>query len=310
MNLVINWNSPVPQPECGYEINYRRNYDPAYTSVNTSGATSGNTVSEVIKFPACYEGYIQSDCCSENLSEQVGFGYNAYSTFTLSIIASPNGYYQATITSTVTNPYPTLIKGTFDATTSGGTGTIFQLIYPANVLNNTQTFGSFTPGSYTVSNLNVNFNEANFDQGGQLQQFDSVFTPPYTKLYWVNNTSGATWNGSPIELPSFILRAFNVTAVDTGGSPLQGNLLISWISGSLYHNAVSPYDRVTFKVYDPDLTLMGTTTVFPLSNGLQNTVIALTKSTSTIGPGTQFKMTTEWGNAVISSTKLFNLPAF
>ena len=45
----------------------------------TTGTTSGTTtVSTVLSIPSCYEGIIQSDCCSSSLSGNLPFGANGY----------------------------------------------------------------------------------------------------------------------------------------------------------------------------------------------------------------------------------------
>lgn len=310
MNLIVTWIEPSPYPICNFVTSYRRNYDPQYTDINTSGSTSGTTsgsTSILVSTPANYEGYMRSNCCSNNFSDQRPFGVNAYVQFSISISVVTNNY-TATINSPYGNPYPTLLTGTFRA---NGNLLSYTTTYPANTTSGTTTLFLATSGS-AITNTSVTTVAPVFDQGGALQQFDSVNTPPYFQFYWNGNTSGTTWAGSPLDLPSFILRTFNVTAVSPGGDVLAGNLLISWIAGSVYQSGVSPYNEVIFKVYDPDTSLMGTATVpvTSLSTGLLTATIPIVKTTNTIGPATQFTLKTLWGNNSISSTKLFYLPPF
>ncbi len=310
MNLIVTWIEPSPYPGCNFLTSYRRNYDPAYTTITTSGSTSGTTsgsTSISVSAPANYEGYMVSNCCSSNLSDQRPFGVNAYSQFSIAVAVIGNNYV-ATINSAYGNPYPTLLSGTFRA---NGNLISYSATYPANVTSGSTALFTASSGS-TITSTSVTTVAPVFDQGGALQQFDSVNTPPYFQFYWDGNTSGTTWIGSPLDLPSFILRTFNVTAVSPIGDVLAGNLLISWIAGSVYLGGVSPYNEVIFKVYDPDTSLMGVATVpiTSLSTGLLTATIPIVKTTNTIGPATQFTLKTMWGDNSLSSTKLFYLPLF
>lgn len=309
MNLIINWSAPSPLPSCQYVVNYRRNQDPLYNTINTSGTTSGSTLSIYAAVPACYEGTIVSDCCGENISDPGYFGVNAYSSISVVVTVRPQPLaFIATVTSIYPNPYNTLITGTYNASTSGATNLPFTITYPAGTTSAIIVL-SQTPASaaVTTSNLSVNSVSPLFDNGGNLQQFDSVNTPPYFAFYTSNVP---TWSGSPITLPSFVLRQFNVTSQDSSGNPLAGDLIISWIYDSLYNSGVSPYDRVIFSVYDATMALVGTGTNFNTHIGLNQTTISINKVVSPISISTLYSMITTWGNGTISATKTFYLPSF
>lgn len=312
MNLIVNWISPSPYPGCNFDIAYRRNYDTSYLTLSTSGTTSGGTRAITIAAPACLEGYITADCCNNNLSEQVPFGVNAYVQVSIAISVITNNY-TATINSLYGNPYPTLLTGSFRA---NGSLINYSATYAANSTSGTVTLATATSGS-TITDISISSIAPVFDQGGALQQYDSVSTPPYFQFVTTQtsgNTSGqtsaVTWTGTPLTLPSFVLRSFIVTAQSPQGDPLAGNLLISWIATSVYGSGISPYNETLFKVYDPDSSLMGTAPVLLTDAGFLTAVIPISKVTATLGPGSQFTMKTFWGDGSLSSTKLFYLPLF
>lgn len=309
MNLIINWTSPIPYPSNDFQIDYRRNYDPAYTGINTSGTTSGSTYLINVSAPANYEGFIESHCDNaENYSDPIPFGVNAYQPF----------HFSSSVTGTVltiigTIPYPNTYSlfgsiTIYGHTTSGSSSVILTGTYPAG--NTTYNGIQMVPLGTIIDNIVVNSLLPIFDNGGELQQYDSVNTPPYIKVYWDGNTSGTTWFGSPLTLPSFILQVFNVTAVDVDNNPLAGNLIVTWIADSIYNNAVSPYNQVTFTVYDPDTSVMGSTNAYPATLGLQTAVIPITMTSAPLSTSTEFTMTTQWGDNTVSATVLFYLPNF
>ena len=308
MNLTIDWTAPTPFPDCGFDLSYRRNYDSAYTLI----ATSGITQNVIIDAPACYEGYVTSDCCSGNKSDTTSFGVNGYSPVQVSVSVQPSPLnYIAHITSEFPNPYDTLIDGTFQTNTSGAVS--YSVIYPAGSVTADVVIEAI-PNSLnvTVSDVIITDIAAVYDGGGALQQYDAVNTPPYFRFYDGNtsgNTSGSTWSGSPLDLPSFILRAFNVTATDTDGRPLEGELLVSWIAPSLYGDGLSPYNETTITMYDPDTSVMGTVTAFP-AKGLIHATIPVVKTTNPLATNIEFTMKTIWGDSTLSATKLFYLPMF
>lgn len=309
MNLIINWSSPVPFPACEFITTYRRSQDPFYNTINTSGTTSGSTSSFYVVAPACYEGYIQSNCCGDNLSDQSYFGVNSYSPVSVNIRvqASPLSFI-ADITSSYGNSYNTIITGTYNASTSGATNLPFSITYAAGLIVTHQVL-SQTPANaaVTVSNIVISSISAVFNNGGALQQYDSVNTPPYFGFY---NGSIPTWNGSPITLPSFILRQFTVTTQDQSGIPLGGDLIISWIQDSLYNNATGIYTQVTFNIYDSSTALIGST-VYPLTHiGLNQCTVSIAKAIANISTSSLFTMKTLWGDTSISGTKNFYLPSF
>lgn len=312
MNLIIHWTSPVPYPSSGFQIYYRRNYDFDYTTINTSGTTSGNTYLVSVVAPACYEGYIHSWCGLENFSDDVLFGTNAYQPLnvTVTVQISPLKFI-AHVTSAYPNPYAQDIIVSFNATTTSGTTSMTQATnYPAGSTS-ADLILPIAPltSATTISSAYISAITPIFDNGGQLQQLDLVDTPPYFAFY-DGTTSGVTWLGSPLTLPSFILQGFNVTAVDTDGNPLAGNILVSWITNQVYGNAVSPYNEVIFSVYDPDRSFMGSAIYAPATLGLQYAVIPIVKTTANIDTSTEFTMTTQWGDLSTSATVIFYLPDF
>lgn len=309
MHLNITWNNPVPLPSCGFDAYYRRKGDSEYSTLATSGTTSGSTVP--ISAPASYEGYVKSDCCSGVVSPPAPFGVNAYSGLhvAISFTTNPIPSYIATITSSYPNPYNTLITGTFISTnTSGSTTVAYSATYPAGSITATVVLGnSPASSSETITNPLIVSIAPVFDNGGSIQQFDAVDTPPYF-MFYDGSTSGVTWNGSPTTLPSFTLDAFNVTSQDSNLNILSGDLLVSWIQESLYMSAVSPYDFITFQVKDADNVIIGSLLTTPNALGLVNAVIPLTKAARALIPTTPLIMITRWGNTSLISSKSFYLP--
>lgn len=319
--LNILWSTPTPLPQCGYVTNYRPNGNPFYipvNTVNTSGSTSGiSSVSIPGLSPACYEGYVQSNCCASQLSVNVPFGINSYQPFYLNVATIGNTW-NVIGTSAYPNPYPTLVTVTFYYQINGtpytvtGSGT-----YPANVTTASVLITN-TPGGSVLNYIVVNNMSPIFNKGGSLQQFDSVSTPAYFQFY---NTSGCTsgttsgctspvWNGSPLNLPSFILRSFIVTTTDASGNALVGNLQIQWIQNSVYNAGTGIYNSIIFTVYDPNGTSMGSI-IAPFGvPGFNSAIISITKVSAPINPSTGFTLTTAWANTSLSGTNLFYLPNF
>lgn len=319
MNLVIKWTPPTPVPACGYIAQYRRKGDPAYT-LATSGSTSGITDYTVasVAAPANFEGYVQSNCCSENVSNVSPFGVNSWQPLTIGItvINSPL-LYVATVNGNYNNPYGTYITGTFNATTTSGTTTVpYTVLYPANSTNAQIEIVSPVPTTIatTISAVVITSINPAFDGGGSLQQFDSSLTPPYFQFY-DGSTSGVTWNGSPTSLPSFTLDSFITTATDTTGTILSGNLLVSWIQHRIYGQTSGgtvpiPYNQINFIVKDGANNIIGTYSNIPGALGVVNAVIPLTRISSNypLIPSTQFMMITQWSNGSTIVSKQFYLP--
>lgn len=313
MHLNVAWTNPTPQAGCGYQVLYRKElYPEGYTTFLTSGSTSGSTsLSIVVAIPANYEGNVYSNCC-DGLSTPVPFGVNGFSTIYvgISLQLSPSKYL-ATISSPFPNPYDTLLSGTFISSVAGLVS--FSATYPANstssviVLSNTPV-----SANETFSNITITALVSNFNNGGQLQQWDNIGTPSYFGFYSTSGTtSGITmWNGSPTALPSFVLRQFNVTSTNISGDTLTGDLLINWIQNYLYNAGLSPYDFVTYKVYDPGNNLLGSVSTTGLSNGLRTATISLTRSSGTypLIISTQFRMDVVNSAGSVINTKVFYLP--
>lgn len=307
MHLNIAWVNPSPHPECGYKAIYRKNADDVYNTFLTSGSTSGSTTIAVpVLYPACFEGNVYSDCCLDSLSTGTPFGVNAYSPFFLSVAmqVSPLKYLM-TITSTFANPYDTLITGTF---TSSLAGTVsYTATYVAGSIHAVVTLSN-TPSSANevISNIQVSAIAPVFDNGGTLQQLDTVSTPDYFQFYYTSGTT--TWNGSPTVLPSFLLNSFSATIQAPDFTVLAGDLLVSWIQQYPYAGGASPYDTVTFKVYDSDNALLGTAASYTSTNGLINATITLTKAAVPLVTTNLFTIKTYWSDNTLINTKTFYLP--
>ena len=323
-SLTILWHPPVPNPTCNYIVAYRAKSAASYTFVDTTSSTSGvNSLVVPGMPPACYEGFVQSNCCGDNLSDLTHsyWGINAWQPmyFNISFDIFTHGFL-VTATSVYSNPYSVLVSGSFVATTtSGGTSVPFSFTYTAGSTIYTGSFGTAPGGmSTTYSGITATMSPV-FDNGGNLQQRDAVSTPQYFGFY---NTSGCTsgstsgctaptWNGSPILLPSFTLDGFNVTSEDTMGNPIGGQLLVSWIQSATFGGGSGIYSSITFQIYDSTgTTLQGTVTVPYGVAGLNNASIHMISTVGTIAITTQYQMRTLWADTSISATQQFYLPTF
>lgn len=304
MNLNLVWSAPTPNPSCGFKAQYRRKGDPAYTELDISGSTvSGSTIAVVA--PANYEGMIISNCC-ETVSAGQPFGVNAY--VPLYAVASYSSGLQKiiiTLTSAYSIGYDVLIQG---SVTINGIPTAFSGTYSAGSTSSIIEVQSGSP-SNVLTNTVLTVVAPVFNNGGQLQQLDSINTPSYFKLYWSGNISGATWTGAPTQLPSFTLDAFNVTETSSpSGEILAGNLLMSYVLGEVFDNT-SGFTSVSIEVFDPVGTvLIGSTIVNVTPLGLRNISISLAKSTSLLTTATAFTMKVLWPNDTVIDTKTFYLP--
>lgn len=321
MKLHLNWLKPASLPSCDYKVAYRRKGESVYTELETSGNTSGITSGSTditISAPACYEGYVKSDCCEGNLSAADPWGLNAYSTIGISIAIQPSpAAYVATITSTYENPYDTVLTGTFVSSMAGTLS--YTATYPAGSTTATVVLSGtpIAPNSETISSVGISTISPVFDNGGQLQQYDPVSTPEYFEFYATSGaTSGATSTyGNPLTLPSFTLDAFNVTEIDVSSNPTAGNLLISWIQDSVYRGGVVPYNSMTFDVEEVSNpgTILGTGAISMLTNGIRNLTIQMVKGLEPISTSTQYKMLVYWlddSQPSVHPTRTFYLPDF
>lgn len=311
MNLTLFWQKPASRPSCDYKVLYRRKGDVGYTNLSTSGSTSGMTSGTcviAVSAPANYEGYIQSDCCSGDLSAHDPFGVNAYQALTVVISVQANPlHYLATVTSTYPNPYSTALAGHF---TSSAAGTVnFTATYSSGATSQVIVLSN-TPlnASEIISGTVVGTPVSNFNNGGQLQAFDPIQTPPYFQFY----SSGTTaWNGNPAVLPSFTLDSFNVTETDTNGNVLAGNLLMSWAQGATYSTGTHPYNTVTFIMYEHGKTTqLGTVTFDATIHGLRNITLPAVKGTSAMATSTQYTLNAYWADDTLISSSNFYLPSF
>ncbi len=307
MTLEITYDLVTPAPACGYKVLYRKYGAPGYTTVTTSGDTV--TVNGIAA-PCCMEGFVQSDCCLENQSESAPFGINSYVQVFVDIQVSndPSLHYEALVTSEYGNPYDVFISGEFDTDASGGLTIPYTVLYPADSTEATITIDDATPVSIneTISNITIDNIAPDFTAPGELQHFNGVLTPNYFAFI---ATSGDTWDGSPLSLPSFTLNGFVVTEQEEDLTITQGNLLASWAYTTVYENGDMPYDTVTFQVYDSNNDLIGSVSIDPTIKGLRNISIPLTKDTIDLNTTNVFTIKTLWDNEAISATKECTLPA-
>jgi hypothetical protein len=307
MNLDISWVAPAIPPTCGYKLQYRKNLDTFYTPITGSSGDTSTTV--LISAPACYEGSVTSDCCTDLVSGAVPFGVNAYSAFSITAVNSDTGHFNLTVSSTYSNTYATLISGVINYTILSVPHTqAFSITYPSNVTSDTFSIGSNVPGNAIVTSVGSLVYSPVFNHGGQLQQFDALNTPPYFKFF-VSGTTIPAYNGSPASLPSFILTQFNVTEVDTSGNTLAGTLLVSWIQHETFASGTTaPYNTVTFNIYDETDAFVGAAVVPSTPLGYRTAFIPLTKAVNELSVTTAFSMKAYWSDGTLIDTHTFYLP--
>lgn len=307
MTLEITYDTVVPSPECGYKVLYRQKGGPGYTTVSTSGDTV--TVNG-IDAPCCIEGNVFADCCDDNQSIGSPFGINSYVQVFVDIQVSndPSLHYEAIVTSAFGNPYSTMLSGTFHTDSSGGQTLAYTVNYPAGSKEAIITIDDLKPVSLneTITDITITNIAPSYPAGSQLQHNNGVLTPDYFAFI---ATSGDTWNGSPIVLPSFTIDGFVVTEQEEDLTITEGNLLTSWAYGSIYENGDNPYDNVTFTVRDSNNALIGTAAIATNVKGLRNLTIPLTRALIDLNTTNVFTMRTLWDNEAVSATRTFTLPA-
>lgn len=315
MTLTLTWDNPTPRPACGYKVFYRQKGGIAYNSIETSGSTSATT-SLVLSTSAmgCYEGYVQSNCCSDNLSEHDPWGVNAYSVVgvTASIRPSPSSYI-VTIVSQYANPYDTLITGTFVSNQAGSLP--YSATYPAGSTSAVVVVSGTPTGSNleAITSTSISTISPVFNNGGSLQQYDAVNTPDYFKFTASSGqTSGTTfWNGNPMVLPSFTLDSFNVTEVDGSGVVQQGVIQLSWAQSILFGSGDHPYNIINVDVKDPGNNSMGEAIWSIDRVGLRNMQITINKTSGyTISTALNMSMVLTWADDSALGTASFYLPDY
>lgn len=315
--LTLQWDNPTPHPNCGYIASYRRKGDSSYTSISTSGSTSGTTSLVVhTSGPANYEGYIQSNCCSDNLSLGDGWAVNTYEPVgvVVSVKTSPLRY-AATITSQFANPYDTIITGNYTSSAHGVS--TYSATYPAGSTSAVVTI-SGTPASAaeTISNTTVGDISPIFNNGGELQQYDAVLTPTYFQYTATSGqTSGTTfWQGSPLVLPSFTLDAFNITETDVDGNVIAGDLIVSWANSTLYGSGEYPYSNMQFIIQqNMDSDIVSDVTFPNITRGLHTMTLPMIKTVNNITTTVEYKINIYWENGAqpsVGNVVLFYLPDF
>lgn len=318
MILHLNWLKPATLPNCDYKVAYRRMGESSYTELETSGNTSGITSGSTditVSAPACYEGYVQSNCCADNYSSPDKWGINAYSTVSvaISMVASPLKYL-ATVTSTYANPYDTIITGTFVSDLAGTVS--YTLTYPANSTTATVYLSNIAvSANEVISSVGITTIVPQYANGGQLQQLDAVRTPAYFEFYNSSgDTSGATTTyGNPLTLPSFVLEQFNPTETDVSGNVTAGDLLIAWIQDSKYGSGIYPYDTLNFDVTENGSgTILGSGVISTSENGIKNLTISIVKGANNITTSVLYRLTVYWTDDTQppSPYRTFYLPDF
>jgi hypothetical protein len=305
MNLNLAWTTPSPLPTCGYKALYRRKADPTYTEIDTSGTT----LTLVVEAPASYEGNIVSDCCAGTGGTSSGtpFGVNAYQA--LNVSASISGtVLTVSANSHFGNSYDVIVTATANWQSGSTPHSITQQgTYPAGSTSGVIFHWDVAAGSTVDANgiTDVLIGPI-FTGGGQLQQLDSVNTPPYFGFYWSGNISGSTWDGSPLSLPSFTLDAFTPTELSPDGlTILAGNLNLSYIADQIFSNA---FTSLSLEVYDATSAFVGSTIISKTPLGLRTATITLTKATSPLTSATQFTVQAVWPDLTVIETKTFFLP--
>ena len=305
MNLALNWNGPTPTPTNGFKILYRTKSTASYTEFDTSGSTSGNTVAIPVTTFTSYEGTIQGNCGNGSLSEGVPWGTNAYLPLTVSITQT-NNKYNVSVTSRYGNPYSILLSGSFTDSNHVGSILFNNVIYPSGSTSAVIPTG-IVSYSGTISNLVISAVNPLFDNGGQIQQLDTLLTPSYFQPYWSGNTSGATWSGAPFDLPSFTIDGFDITEVDVNGNTTAGTILVSYI---LDHLAITQFTQYTYDVYDPGNNLLGSLITLTTPLGLRQDAIQIVRVNAgyPLKSTTQFTIKMYYPNGTLIDSKQFYLP--
>lgn len=305
MILSIIYGTPVPPATCGFKAQYRKNTAPTYTEILAEESATGMTAT--IAAPCCIEGYVQSDCCDDLLSSNVPFGINSYLEFAVEEANNTETQqFTITVSAEYANPYNTLVSGTLSYTVTGDPYTLdYDVTLPAGETTVTENIGVAPTVAIITSNVVTSYSPI-FSYGGELQQTDPLRTPDY--FMFIASPSGSTWDGSPTSLPSFTQNTFVVTEQDEDENVTAGNLLVSWIYDSIYEDGVTPYDNVTFEVYDSNSDLIGTTMVSTATKGLRNATIPLAKDTIPLTEDNEFTMTTRWDDNSEITSKVFYLP--
>lgn len=301
LNLNLNWTPAIPTPTCGYRATYRRNLDDTYTQVETSGSS----LAILVPAPACYEGLVTSDCCSESVSPGIPYGVNAYNPFHVDIVVDPDTFnVVVTITSAYANSYDEIMNIDYDLVTGSGTTTQSITIgYPAGSTTFSAPVQAASDGD-TIENIVVTGHTPDFDNGGALQQADPVSTPPYFEFYW--DADGVPTPLSPISVPSFLVQQFDVTEQDNQGNALAGNLHVSFILSGSDFDAL--FDSITLQVSDGKFGTNGAVSVQIAPNGLRSAIIPLVKVENALDDSTEFTMKAIWPDLSIADSALFFFP--
>lgn len=311
-HLTVKWTSPSIPPSGGFIGSYRRKaVTLPYQTFTTSGTTSGNTYSLTVEAPTNYSGFIQSVCEDDTLSELTAFGVNAYSPLFANVTINPESPYNFIIhlNSDYGNPYDNLVQVHWYV--NGIPNSSADVTYPANSTNSSiQISGQASSPDDVISDIQIFSISPLFNNGGELQQLDTVLTPDYFQFY-SNLTSGTTWNGNPMILPSFTLDNFIPTEQESNSNITKGLLNFSWIYDSVYMDGVSPYGFITLQVIDiANSSVMGSVIFSTNLIGERNSSITITKQISEISPLTEFGMILKWADGSTLGIAYFYLPEF
>jgi hypothetical protein len=304
MVLQVTFDTPTPLPTCGFKVLFRSNSASAYTTELLANSATGLTYE--LAAPSCIEGVVQSDCCESLISAGTPFGINSYVEFEVEAEADPDlQQFKITVTSEYGNPYDTVINGVVSYTVAGVPNTYnYSVTYDADSTEQEFIVGFVNPLAIVTGTSVTSYNPV-YTYGGELQQYDPLRTPGYFEFY---HATGSTWDGSPTSLPSFNQVAFIATEQDESENVTEGNLLVSWIYNEVYEDGVTPYDNITFAVYDSDDNNIGTTTVPVTPVGLRNASIKLTKDTIALTTSNEFTLVTFWDDNTEIVSKSFYLP--
>ena len=271
-NLQFSWNAN-PVSDCGYRVYYRRKGEPAYQDFTE--LTTSATISNV---PAgSYECKIKSTCCDGTEGDELPFGKNTWNKIAASalVVELPGGNaVEITLTPTLPVVYDIYLTGHVSVTNGGTTSTIpFGGVIPAG--STVVTFLIEDGGGNTVYlnpgdalgavTLTMFTEDYNVSQIGNIENFDSGLTPDHTKPYFSVIPS---WNGSPLELPSFFLKSYDPDG--NGGGVLTFEFILDQLHGSV--------SSVDILIKDPGIanTEIGSVTV-PLDTlGLNSFDITVT----------------------------------
>lgn len=310
--LGVQWTEPTPVPSCGYRVQFRRNTEADYQSGETSGTTFIMPLND--EQLGSYEGMVICDCCDGKTSQGKRFGVNANTplTFVGSVQADPLKFIIA-VSAIYPNTYDVEITGVLNVHSdvggidySVGFGT---LTLPKGDTSAQRVFGSPIDATDTITSVDITAISPIFNNGGKLQQYDPINTPPFLGYY---DGSGSI-PADGIFLPSTVLRQFNVTEVDVDDNPLAGNLIMSVIvdtTGTPIPDL--PFDTAIVAIFD-GLSEIGSLLISleqVLIGGYMEFTIPMIKGDNPIDTSTVYTMKLLLPDDTPVGSAVFHLPDF